>query len=341
MLIGAVDIGGTKIAAGLVNSEGQILHQLTSPTEPEAGFARGMERIEAMLRQCLDAFEGQALAGIGIGCTGPVDPVTGVLGPNNFLVGWEGENLPEALAQRFGVPAVVENDADAAVLAEAAWGVGRGAGSCLYLTVSTGIGGGLVLDGRLYRGVDGAHPEMGHQVIDPAGPACTCGAFGCWEALASGPALAAWYRQQGGRPDADARLICQLAEEGDPLAAAAVEREGFYLGIGIANLVSLFTPEVIVLGGGVMESWHMFENAVREAIRSNCRLVPYEKTRLLRAALGLQTGLAGAAQVWLHRFGRNEGVNADDTKRLRAVGAAGGGRAGEPLPDRAGSIMGR
>jgi glucokinase len=97
--------------------------------------------------------------------------------------------------------------------------------------------------------------------------------------------------------------VCQLAAEAQPLAVAAVEREGFYLGIGLANLVSLFTPEVIVLGGGVMESWPMFEGAVRATIRRNCRLVPHERTRVVRAALGLQTGLAGAAQVWLHRYG--------------------------------------
>ena len=127
--------------------------------------------------------------------------------------------------------------------------------------------------------------------------------------LASGPALAAWYNQQAalqGDPQAplDARQVCQLAADGQKLALAAVEREGFYLGIGLANLVSLFTPDVIVLGGGVMESWHLFEDAVHAIIRRNCSLVPYERTRLVRASLGLQTGLAGAARVWLHRYAR-------------------------------------
>jgi glucokinase len=306
VLIGAVDIGGTKFAAGLVDEQGHILAQASCPSEPEKGFASGLERIEGLLRRCLAEFPGQELAGIGIGCTGPVDPVSGLLGPNNFLVGWEGENLPAALGARFGVPAAVENDADAAALAEVRWGAGQGASRLLYITVSTGIGGGLVLDGQIYRGVDGAHPEVGHQVIEPAGPACTCGASGCWEALASGPALAAWYHQQregqaGPGQVLDARQVCQLALAGQPLALAAVEREGFYLGIGLANLVSLFTPEVIVLGGGVMESWPLFEAQVRAIIARNCRLVPYERTRLERAALGLQTGLAGAAQVWLNR----------------------------------------
>lgn len=305
MLIGAVDIGGTKIAVGLVDEHGRILAQRTCPTEPEGGFTSGVERIDHMLRACLDAFPGQSLAGIGIGCTGPVDPVSGILGNNNFLIGWEGENLSAQFEERFGVTVALENDADAAVLAEAGWGAGQGASRCLYITVSTGIGGGLVLDDHLYRGVDGAHPEMGHQVIEPAGPLCTCGALGCWEALASGPALAAWYNQQRGdaHEPVDARQVCRLASEGQPMALSAVEREGFYLGIGLANLVSLFTPDVIVLGGGVMESWPLFEDSVRAIIRRNCKLVPYERTRLVQAALGLQTGLAGAARVWLHRYG--------------------------------------
>lgn len=305
MLIGAVDIGGTKIAVGLVDEHGHILRQAVCPTEADRGFAKGVERIEQMLRGCLEAFAGEQLAGIGIGCTGPVDPISGIMGNNNFLVSWEGENLSAPFVDRFGVAVALENDADAAVLAEAAWGAGRGASRCLYITVSTGIGGGLVLDGHLYRGVDGAHPEMGHQVIEPTGPICTCGASGCWEALASGPALAAWYNQQQPVPPepVDAREVCRLASEGQPLALAAVDREGFYLGIGLANLVSLFTPDVIVLGGGVMESWPMFEDAVRAMIRRNCRLVPHERTRLEQAALGLQTGLSGAARVWLHRYG--------------------------------------
>jgi glucokinase len=230
-----------------------------------------------------------------------------VLGPNSFLAGWEGENPAADLSALFGVTVAMENDADAAALAEAAWGAGRGISRMLYVTVSTGIGSGLVLDGRIYRGVDGAHPEIGHLVIDPDGPLCTCGARGCFESICSGPALAAWYaRQPGaveveGRP-VDARRICQMATEGDSLARAAVDRVGFYLGIGIANLVNAYIPGMIVLGGGVMESWHLFEAAVRNTIRTNCSLVPWEKTELRRASLGAKTGLSGAARVWLHRF---------------------------------------
>jgi len=300
----AVDVGGTKIAVGLVTEDGQILEQDQCPTEPQRGPQDGLKRITAMLRGCLSRRPGLLLSGIGIGCTGPVDAASGKLGPNNFLVGWENVSLQERLSAEFGLPAATENDADAAALAETLWGAGRGAARCIYITVSTGIGGGLVIDGRLYRGVDGAHPEFGHHMIDPsavpAGQSCFCGMTGCWESLASGPAMAAWFQAQGGG-QADARQICALARQGDALARRSVEREGRYLGLGLANLITLFTPDVIVLGGGVMESWPMFEAAVRETIRTSCGLVPHEKTRLARASLGVQTGLAGAGAVWFQR----------------------------------------
>lgn len=305
MVIGAVDIGGTKIAVGLVNAEGRILTQVSCPTEPEKGFEHGLVRICRMLRQCLEQLPDESLAGIGIGCTGPVDPFSGVLGINNFLAGWEDNNLVERLKLEMNVPTVVENDADAAALAEVRWGSGQDASRCLYVTVSTGIGCGIVVDGVLYRGVGGAHPEIGHHVIDPSGPHCFCGANGCWEILASGTALAAWYNEQtGGTGDrlADARQVCWLAEQGDLLAKAALDREAYYLGLGLANLVTMFTPDVIILGGGVMESWRLFSARVRDIIRSTCGLVPHEKTQLRRASLGIHTGLAGAAAVWFHRY---------------------------------------
>lgn len=307
-LVGAVDIGGTKIAVGLVDAEGRILAREVSPTAPEKGVEDGLARIQAMLAACQVQLPNSQMIGIGVGCTGPVDPQTGVLGPNSFLPLWEGVELVDRLKAVTGVSVAIENDADAAALGEFAWGAGRGTSQCIYVTVSTGIGCGIVLDGKLYRGVDGAHPELGHFVIDwDHGPACSCGAKGCWESLASGPAMAAWYRSRASAPTSDldaidAREICRRAEAGEELAQAAVEREGEYLGVGLANLISTFVPQVIVLGGGVMESWPLFADRVTAMIRQNCTLVPSEKTQLRRASLGARTGLAGAARVWYHRF---------------------------------------
>ena len=161
------------------------------------------------------------------------------------------------------------------------------------MTISTGIGGGMVFDGSLYRGVEGAHPEIGHHVIDPSGPKCFCGAHGCWESLAGGPALAA----RAGLSSALA--VCRAAEQGDAVARLAVEQEAYYLGLGFGNLITLFTPDVIALGGGVMHSRHLFLDKILQTIQENCGLVPYEKTRLVPAQLGGDAGLAGAAQVWI------------------------------------------
>jgi glucokinase len=250
------------------------------------------------------------ISGIGIGCTGPIDPFTGVIGKVDFLPGWEGGNLADGLGRVFKVPVALENDADAAALGVAGWGSGRGRQNFVYVTISTGIGGGIILDGKLYRGVDGAHPEIGHHVIDASGPLCFCGAHGCWERLASGPAMVDWLKsqlpaQERHSASPDAKDICERAVRGDVLCGRAVEREAFYLGLGLANLITMFTPDAIALGGGVMKSAHLFLDRAREVIRQNCGLVPFEKTELLLASLGPDTALAGAARAWFHRFGQD------------------------------------
>ncbi len=306
-LIGAIDIGGTKIAAGVVDREGRILGRAACPTAAERGFPDGLRRMIAMLRETAARVDAP-LEGIGIGCTGPVDPVSGVLGSVDLLPGWRGGALVDGLAQAFGVPTAMENDADAAGLAEAVWGAGRGKRRFLYVTVGTGIGAALIVDGSLYRGVDGFHPEIGHQVIDLSGPPCYCGARGCWETLASGPAIEAWMKARlapdfPGSAGLSMKRIRELAEAGDGLALSAMARLGFYLGVGLANLVIVFCPDMIALGGGVMESSHLFLDRARQVIRRHCALVPFDKAELAVAALGADAALAGAAQAWLHRFG--------------------------------------
>lgn len=300
-IVAAIDIGGTKIAAGLVAQDGRILASGVTPTDPAAGFEAAMRRTADLLRGCITASGAQPGA-IGIGCTGPVDPFSGALGEVNLLPGWQGCNLVEALSAEMGLPAAVENDADAAALGEAAFGAGKDARSFLLVAVGTGIGGGWVLDGRLYRGVGGAHPEIGHLIIQPGGQPCTCGARGCWEAYASGPALEDWFNRAHVQPDRwDGRRICAAAEAGHAGAQAAVERAGRYLGQGLAALITALCPERIALAGGLMERWALFEPHARAVIRESCRLVPFQQVELARAQLGDRAGLLGAAQVWWSR----------------------------------------
>jgi glucokinase len=304
-MIGAVDIGGTKIAVGVVDDGGRVLARAETPTDAH-DYANGLAAILRMLGETALA-AGTSVSGIGIGATGPVDPIGGVFGDVDVLPGWRGKNLVRDLEQNFSVRVAMENDGDAAALAEAGWGAGRNRTRLIYVTVGTGIGGGIILDGKLYRGVDGAHPEVGHHVVDPSGPECSCGFRGCWESLAAGPAMVAWMEKHAPpgylhRQSITAKRICELAQQGDELAQQAVEHEGYYLGLGLANLISLFTPDAIVLSGSVMKSAPLFMDRIREVVRSGCRFVPAEKTELKLASLGDDTNLIGAARVWHYRF---------------------------------------
>ena len=304
-MIGAVDIGGTKIAVGIVDDKGKVLARAQTPTDGHS-YAKGLDAIARMLRET-SAEVGATVTGIGIGATGPVDPIRGEFGDVDFLPGWRSKNLVGDLQQSFAVRVAMENDGDAAALAEAGWGAGRSRTRLIYVTVGTGIGGGIMVDGKLYRGVDGAHPEIGHQVLDVSGPPCSCGFRGCWESLAAGPAMVAWLDRHApagyfDRQGITAKRICELALEGDQLAEQAVEHEAYYLGLGLANLISMFTPDAIVLGGSVMKSAPLFMKRIREVIRGGCRFVPAEKTELMLASLGDDTNLIGAARVWHYRF---------------------------------------
>lgn len=304
-MVGAVDIGGTKIAVGLVDEFGKIAAKQEFPTSVDLGFEFAMGRVAETLKAQIASTQ-CTLNGIGLGCTGPVDPISGVLGNVNLLPGWEGANPVQSLSQEFNVSAAIENDADAVAIGEAMRGVGKGKQSVVCITVGTGIGSGVIIHGDVYRGVEGNHPELGHQIIDPTGPLCTCGLRGCWESLASGPAMALWmqteYPSAHSEEHLTAREICRLAQQGNEPAMRAVHREALYLGIGIANVITCFLPEVLLLGGSVMKSANLFLPTIRETVGSGCQIVPGNLCKVALASLGSDTGIIGAAQVWYHRF---------------------------------------
>ncbi len=307
-MIAGIDIGGTKIAVGLVGAGGIVITRTETPIQVERGFAAAMDRVSELLKTQLESHEAE-LQGIGIGCTGPVEPFSGELGDVNTLPGWQGSSPVAVLSTRFDVSAAMENDADAAALGEVAWGSGKGLNTMICITVGTGIGSGVILNGEIYRGAGESHPELGHHILDASGPVCTCGARGCWEAFASGPAIEHWMAmhapplQQG---FASAKEICELARQGDALAQRAVAHTGRYLAMGLANIVTLFMPQAIVLGGSVMQSADLFLGTVRATIRQNCCLVPYEKCEIKLCSLGTDVGILGAAEVWNHRFHHRE-----------------------------------
>jgi glucokinase len=305
--IGAVDIGGTKIAVGIVDEGGRLLSRVEAASSEAEAYGDGVKLITKMLRQSMRE-TGAAITGIGIGSTGPVEPFTGRFGDLDFLPQWSGESLVVDLERAFDVPVALENDADAAALAEAGWGAGRNKSHLIYVTIGTGVGGGIILGGQLYRGVNGAHPEIGHQVIDTGGPPCSCGFRGCWESLVAGPAMARWMESQPEYVAAEeltARRICEFARAGDALALRTIARETFYLGIGLANLVNLFTPDAVILSGSVMKSSDLFLDGIHKVMRQGCRFVPLERAELMLASLGEDANLIGAARVWHERFTRD------------------------------------
>jgi glucokinase len=297
-LIGAIDVGGTKIAVGLVNIAGQVVARSEAPSTGLMSYATAVAYLSSELGRLARAHSA-TLKGIGIGLTGRIDRRSGLLTENEFLPDWGRHDLTGDLSRMLGVEAAIENDADAAALGEARWGAGQGCGVFLYVTVSTGIGGGLVVDGKVYRGSAGWHPEIGHMVISDKPTTCYCGASGCWEQLACGPALAAWYHAQGGQALTTAE-ICALARLGEPLAVRTIAHGGDWMGRGLANLINLFAPERIALGGGVMRSWDLFEPHARAVIETACSfMVPHALTEIVTARLGDDAPLAGAAAVWL------------------------------------------
>jgi glucokinase len=294
-VIGVVDIGGTKLAVAVVDENGRLHGRAEEPTLPERGFERAVERIVGMLHSARGA---ASLTGIGVGSTGPISRTTGIYGQVDVLPGWQGEDLKSALAAAFAVPVEIENDAAAAALGEAHAGAGRGVARFLYVTISTGIGGALVIDGALYRGASGAHPEIGHHVIEASGPPCPCGERGCWEVLASGPALACFAKNDAPaslRAGLSAETVCAHATE--DWARAAIDRTTHYLAIGISNLQVMFAPDVIALGGGVMKSATLFLDRIRDRVGRSATLVP--RASIVVAECGADAVLLGAARALL------------------------------------------
>lgn len=304
--IGAVDIGGTKIAVGFVTREGTVLSQRSFPTASTAGWKEGVEAIATALNDC-HRETNLEIKTVGVGCTGPVDPLTGIVGEVTLLPGWESCNLTAALADLTGAEVFMENDADAAALAEFAWGSGRGARRFLYVTVSTGIGTGFICNGELYRGAEGTHPEMGHHTIDSLGPLCYCGARGCWESLASGTAIERRFselrREEGLAADwMNARSIFELAQGRDAIARRAIEQFLHDLGTGLANVTTMLVPDVIALGGGVMQSMTPYLAMTQQFVQRRCGEVSFGRTSIRVAELEDRVSLAGAAAVAVARW---------------------------------------
>jgi len=290
MFIG-IDLGGTKIAGVLVTPSGKVLMDVTIPTEAKRGKKHIIDNIDKAIHM-LKQSKKVKINGIGIGAPGPIDYEKGIVVEAPNLPGWKRVRLKEIFQRKYKIPVYVDNDANCAALAEAWFGAGRNARHFLYMTVSTGIGGGIVINKKIYRGANGSAGEFGHMVIDSKGPRCGCGHIGHLEAYASGTAI---RRRTGMR----ALAVELAARQGDKKAQKIIQEIASYLAIGIANLVNIFNPEMIVIGGGLSNMRELLFNPIRKEFKKYALTLPARKVKIVRAKLGTDAGVLGAAALCL------------------------------------------
>lgn len=295
----AVDIGGTHIRVALYepNSTKALAHQRTRSHANEPGvFDRLAQAIESVWRKDVSA--------IGIASPGPLDPHTGTILATPNIPEWQNFPLARNLSKHFGVPVHLDNDANMAGLAEWQYGAGKGHHDLVYLTISTGIGGGVISNDHLLQGFHGMGAELGHMIIDPKGPPCGCGHQGHVESFSSGPAIARYVNEQinaGGKsslhasPNLSAAQVAEAALQGDALAISAFERAAHYLGIAVANYLAIFDPSILVFGGGVSQVGDLLFKPFEESLRKHTFHPHYlDDLVIAKAALGDDAGLLGA-----------------------------------------------
>ncbi|GAA1569981.1 ROK family protein [Actinomadura kijaniata] len=299
MTVLAVDIGGTKLASAVVAPDGALLSRARTPTP----VTRDGEEIWQALTSLLDKVLAEAgepdLAGVGVGCGGPMTWPGAEVSPLN-MPAWRGFPLRARLADRHpGLPVRVHNDAVCVAIGEHRAGAGRGRANVLGMVVSTGVGGGLILNGRLIDGASGNAGHIGHVVVDPDGPPCACGGRGCLEAVARGPGLVAWAQSQGWRPGERVTGV-ELADDaraGHPVALRALTRAGRALGVAIASATHLCDLEVVAVGGGLSQTGDLLFAPLNEALRAHARLDFARRVEAVPATLGQTAGLVGAAAL--------------------------------------------
>ncbi len=310
-IVGAIDLGGTKILSAVVDQHGTVLATDRRPTDPGGPKPVIADMAGSLRSACERAHVSvEGLLGVGVSAAGPIDAATGVISNAPNLPGWRNVPLASLLTEQLGVPVLLENDANAAAVAEHTFGAGRGSRQMIYITISTGIGGGIIVDGRLYRGAAGAAGEIGHVMLVPDGPLCGCGQRGCLEALASGTSMAREARAAvaaGNSPalqriadegrELTAEAVSEAAAGGDPAAAEIIASAAQWLGMGLVVLVHLFNPERIIIGGGASNIGEPLLGPAESTMRRHAFPAMAGAVQVLQARHTDQAGVLGAAAL--------------------------------------------
>jgi len=306
-----VDIGGTKIIISVLSPEGEVIARQYLLTLADQGPQSVIERMFSAIDQLLEEKDVKSaqLRAISLATAGIIDIKQGLITTSPNLPGWENIALRSIVEEKYKLPTFLLNDADAAALGEHRYGVGKGLSTLILLTLGTGIGGGIIIDGRLYLGATASSAEIGHMVIDANGPECKCGHSGCLETLASGTAVAREAiskinqgekttlvdRVNGNIEEISAETVYLAAIEGDPLSLEAIAKAAYYLGIGVVNLVNIFNPEMVVMGGGMANMGDLLLEPVREKVKERAFPFLAKEVRIVPAQLGNDAGIFGAA----------------------------------------------
>ena len=304
-----VDLGGTKISTALADLAGNVLAQSIIPTNAHEGEERVLERIIKSIQTVIAEGEVtlEEIKGIGIGSPGPLDSRKGIIITTPNLP-FSNFNLVKPLVEKFNVPVFLDNDANVAAIGEYMLGAGKGKKNMVYFTVSTGVGGGAIVDGNICRGNTSNALEIGHMTVSPFGPRCGCGNIGCLEALSSGTAIGK-RGQEAVNSKVETSLrnyekvtsyeVFKEAEKGDAVAKDIIDEALTYLGIGVANAISIFDPEMVVIGGGVSKAGEIVFETVREVVNKRCFKAMAESCEIVPAGLGTDAGVIGAVALAL------------------------------------------
>ncbi|MEV4438337.1 ROK family transcriptional regulator [Streptomyces sp. NPDC049577] len=303
-IVVGVDFGHTHLRVAIGNLAHRVLAEEAEPLDVDASATQGLDRAEHLVRSLLaqTGISREKIVGVGLGVPGPIDVESGVLGSTAILPGWAGTNPRDDLAGRLGVPVHVDNDANLGALGELVWGAGRGAADLAYIKVASGVGAGLVINGRIYRGPGGTAGEIGHITLDEAGPVCRCGNRGCLETFTAARYVLPLLHSAHG-PDLTVARMVELAREGDPGCRRVISDVGRHIGSGVANLCNLLNPSRVVLGGDLADSGELVLAPIRESVSRYAIPSAARRLEVVPSALGGRAEVLGALALVLSEMG--------------------------------------